>query len=382
MFFNYACIILSKKLLMRGGLFYIMEAKNKRLFLVDDNAVNLSVGKSVLQNKYTVVTMSSGEELLLMLDNTSADLILLDIEMPGMNGYEVIEKLKENPSTTDIPVIFLTGKNNPADELKGLSLGAVDYISKPFSPPLLLKRIDLHLLLEEQKKELLNFNENLKEMVLERTKTIDEMQKAILLWAAELIEFRDDATGKHVERVQMYLKALLSEMTKSERYALKIAEWDVDIDLLLQSSALHDIGKIKIKDDILLKPARLTASEYERMKEHTVYGKILIGNLKNRLPDQKFLDYAQIMAFMHHERWDGSGYPRGLKGEEIPLQARLMALADVYDALISKRAYKEPYSHELALSIIERGKGTQFDPELVHLFMSVSDTLKEIGQNR
>ena len=355
-----------------------MENRSCCIFLVDDNPVYLNSGKNVLQDKYTVVTIPSGEKLLLALEKTVPDLILLDVEMPGMSGYDAIKELKANPQTAGIPVIFLTGKGEPEDEFLGLSLGAVDYIAKPFAPPLLLKRIELHLLLQSQKNELLKFNENLVAMVNERTNDIARLQNAIIVWAAEMVEFRDEETGQHVERVQKYLEILLSEMRKRELYADEAAAWDVDA--FLKSASLHDVGKIKIRDGILLKKGRLNDEEFDDMKHHALYGKMLIESLQNKVPNQTFLDYAKTLAYSHHERWDGKGYPQHLKGGEIPLQARMMALADVYDALVSERPYKKAFSHEQAMRIIQDGRGLQFDPELTDIFTSLSVIIKEASE--
>jgi putative two-component system response regulator len=297
--------------------------------------------------------------------------------MPEMNGYDTIKQIKTNFETAEIPVIFLTGKDEEDDELLGLSLGAVDYITKPFSQPLLFKRIELHLDLQAKKNELREFNENLAVKVKERTNDITVLQNAIISWAAEVVEFRDEETGQHVERVQKYLEILLDTMGKSELYAAELATWDMEA--LLNSAALHDVGKIKIRDDILLKQARLTNEEFDIMKRHTLYGKMLLESLQDKVPNQTFLDYAKMLAYLHHERWDGTGYPEKLKGPEIPLQARLMALADVYDALISERPYKKALLHEEAMIIILAGRGTQFDPDLTDIFMNMSDRIKEVS---
>ena len=355
-----------------------MEEHKHCIFIVDDNIVNLNAGKKALQDKYTVITIPSGEKLLLSLKKIKPDLILLDIEMPNLNGYDTLKQLKANPETSDIPVIFLTGKNNPEDEILGLSLGAVDYIIKPFSQPILLKRIELHLLLQAQKNELRKLNNNLLDMVEERTNDISSLQNAVIVWAAEIIEFRDEETGQHVERVQNCLRLLLAAMEKSELYAAEVATWDANA--FLTSTLLHDVGKIKINDDILLKKARLTDDEIEIMKLHSVYGKALLESLQDKVPDQTFLEYAKVLAYSHHEKWDGTGYPDRLKGEEIPLQARMMALADVYDALISERPYKKAFSHEKAMQIISDGRDTQFDPNLLDIFVSISDKIKAANE--
>ena len=354
-----------------------MEDNKKCIFLVDDNPIYLNTGKALLKDRFTVVTIPSGDQLLDVLKKMRPDLILLDVEMQGMNGYDTIKEIKARPESSDIPVIFLTGKSEPESELLGLSLGAVDYISKPFSPPLLLMRIELHLLLQAQKNELKMFNDNLSEMVKHRMRDINQLQEAIILWAAEMVEFRDEETGQHVERVQQYLKLLLGAMEKTNSFREGSASWDIDA--FLKSAALHDVGKIKIKDDILLKAGRLTEEEFSIMKSHTLYGKVLLESLQDKVPNEKFLDYAKTLAYMHHEKWDGTGYPEGLKGTEIPIQARMMALADVYDALVSDRPYKKAMSHEEAMQIISGSRGKQFDPDLADLFVDLSHKIKEIS---
>jgi putative two-component system response regulator len=205
------------------------------------------------------------------------------------------------------------------------------------------------------------------------------MQNAVIVWAAEILEFRDEETGQHVERVQRYLKALLNEIKAPGRYADEIAAWDVAA--FLKSALLHDVGKIKIRDDILLKQAQLTDEEFAGMKKHTLYGKMILESLQNKVPDQTFLEYAKTLAHWHHERWDGCGYPDRLKGENIPLQARMMAIADVYDALISERPYKKSFSHDEAMQIIAEGRGTQFDPHLSDLFAGISEQIREISED-
>ena len=360
---------------IEGG---IMSNQKPCVFLVDDNIVNLNTGKIALREKYTVITMPSGDKLFASLNKLKPDLILLDIDMPGMSGYDVIKQLKCNPDTADIPVIFLTGKLKAADELLGLSLGAVDYITKPFSQSLLMKRVEIQLLLQEQKNELREYNDNLIHMVDERTEEVASLQDAVIIWVAEIIEFRDSETGQHVERVQKYLKVLINAMIENEAYRNEVSSWDIEA--FLKSALLHDVGKIKIRDNILLKNGSLTEEEFTKMKMHSSYGKSLIESLEEKVPNQTFLKYAKILAYRHHEKWDGTGYPDRLRGEEIPLQARMMAIADVYDALISERPYKEAYSHEEALRIIAEGRGTQFDPHLTDLFVSLSDEIKAVSE--
>jgi putative two-component system response regulator len=362
-----------------------MVTDRKTIMIVDDNIANLRIAKNSLYNTYDVFTVPSAAKMFDLLERNKPDLILLDIDMPGMNGYEAIKILKNRPDTSDILIIFLTGKSDSESELEGLSLGAVDYISKPFMPPLLQKRIELHLTVEEQKRtleaqtqkleaqraELKNFNDNLMAMVEEKTKKVLELQSAILKTVADLVESRDDITGGHVERTQHGLKTLLDGLEELGLYKEQTRDWDIG--LLLQSSQLHDVGKIAISDSILNKPGRLTPEEFEEIKKHTTLGVQIIEKIESNTSESEFLKYAKIFAGTHQEKWDGSGYPMGLAGEDIPLQGRLMAIADVYDALVSDRPYKNAFSHEEAVQIIIEGRGTHFDPVLVDVFERVAD---------
>jgi len=355
-----------------------MDNLRKTIILVDDNISNLTIGKNVLRDKYNVFTVSSGEKLFKMLEKITPNFIMLDIEMPEMDGYTVIRQLKKNPQTASIPVIFLTARNDSNSELEGLSLGAVDYISKPFSPPLLLKRIELHSLIESQKRELQDYNDNLQEMVEKKTEDVFALQDAVLQAMAELVEYRDDNTGGHIERTRYYLHVLVNAMLERNLHPEQVSVWIKD-KFFFTSVQLHDVGKISISDNILKKPGPLTPEEFEEMKSHTTFGAEIIENIKHRVKEESFLDYAKIFALTHHEKWNGTGYPAGLSGEDIPLQGRLMAIADVYDALISERPYKTSMSHERAVSIIRDGSGTHFDPQLVEVFLSVADRFEQIA---
>jgi len=361
-----------------------MDAKRKTIFLVDDDITNLTIGKKALADYYKVFTLNSGAVMLEMLENIQPDLILLDVNMPEMNGHEVIKKLKAKEITANIPVIFLTALSNEEMELKGLSLGAVDYITKPFSTPRLLKRLEIHLLFEaqkrelvKQKQELLFFNNNLTHMVKEKTKTVVELKNAILSTMAELVEYRDEITGGHIIRTQRYIKALMNAMRANKIYADEIS--GLDEELVLQSCQLHDVGKIAIRDSILNKTSKLTIEEFEAMKTHTTFGEKVILRLKEQTMDSDFLEYARIFAVSHHERWDGSGYPKKLKGEDIPLLGRMMAIADVYDALVEPRPYKDSFQHEEAVRILLEGKGSHFDPILIDLLEGISHEFKRIA---
>ncbi|MCL2743912.1 MAG: response regulator [Planctomycetaceae bacterium] len=352
-----------------------MRTERKTIFIVDDDLTNLTVGNEILSPYYNVFTLFSGQLLLKLLKRHIPDMILLDVNMPEMNGYEVIQHIKEKNETRDIPIIFLTAQNDTESELEGLSLGAVDYIIKPFSPPLLLKRIELHLLVESQKQELIEFNNNLLEKVFDKTNTVLELQDVILKTMVELIDRRDNTTGGHIERTQMYMKIVLDEIVKQGLYKKESSTWNVN--LVVRSTQLHDVGKIAIQDSILQKPGKLTEEEFAKIKAHTTYGEEIISEIQKNTTEQKFLEYARIFAGTHHEKWDGSGYPRGLKGEQIPVLGRAMAIVDVYDALVSERPYKKCLTHEEAVAVISEDRCSHFDPVIADLFLRISDDFKK-----
>jgi putative two-component system response regulator len=355
--------------------------KRRKIILVDDNMANLTLGKNMLKPFYEVYPVPSAEKLFDLLAHIEADLILLDVMMPEMDGFEAIRRLKSSEQWRDIPVIFLTSQSDEGSELEGFDLGAIDYVYKPFSAPLLLKRIENHLLIEAQKSELKDWNDNLQKKVREKTSQIVGLENSVLNTVAELVEFRDDITGRHIYRTQKYLELLVNRMLEEGTYADQIADWDLDY--LLPSAQLHDVGKIAISDTILNKPGRLTEEEFEIMKTHPATGVEIIERIAKNTEESDFLKHATTIAGTHQEKWDGSGYPAGLQGTDIPLEGRLMAIADVYDALISARPYKEAMSHEKAKSIIMENSGSHFDPKLVEVFAHIADKFAEIAaQNR
>jgi len=356
------------------------EIKKQTLLAVDDTLANIDVVKGVLAQDYLVQAALSGKMALKIIEKKKPDLILLDIMMPEMDGYEVCRILKSQQSTKDIPIIFLTAKAQTDDETKGLSLGAVDYITKPISPPILKERVKNHLILQSSKELLARQNEVLEERIIERTSQLSELQDVAMVAMGALAESRDPETGNHIRRTQRYVKVLAIEVAKHDKYKEFLTP-EV-ITSLYKSAPLHDIGKVGIQDSILLKPGKLTDEEFEEMKRHTTYGRDALAAAEQSIDSaDNFLVFAKEIAYSHQEKWDGSGYPEGLAGEDIPLSARLMAVADVYDALISKRVYKPAFSHEKAITIISEGRGTHFEPLLVDCFLAVANDFKQVAED-
>ncbi len=357
------------------------EARRPVVLVVDDTPDNLMLMAGLLKESYRVKVASGGEKALRIAQTVPApDLILLDIMMPDMDGYDVCRRLKADAATRDIPVVFLTALSEQADEQAGLELGAVDYITKPISAPILLARVRNHIRLKEAADYIRDKNLFLEAEVERRTAHMRAIQDVTIMALASLAETRDNETGSHILRTQHYVRALAEELRHHPRFAAFLT--DGVIDLLYKSAPLHDIGKVGIPDAILLKPGKLTAEEWEIMKTHATLGSDSLARAEDRLEGDtpSFLRFAREIADAHHEKWDGSGYPRGLKGEDIPVSARLMALADVYDALISRRVYKEPMSHEQAVAIILDGRGRHFDPDVADAFLRLAGRFREIAE--
>jgi putative two-component system response regulator len=321
----------------------------------------------------------SGERALRLLSSGEPPaLILLDVMMPGLDGYEVCRRLKADPATEPIPVIFLTARADAEDETLGFSLGAADYITKPINPMIVKARIHAQLMAKSMTDFLRGKSDVLQAEVARRTAEIQDLQDALVLSMASLAETRDNETGNHLRRTQHYVKRLAEQLRRQPKFAAELD--DRCIDLLFKSAPLHDIGKVGIPDHILLKPGPLDAQEFDIMKTHTTLGREAIESAEQSIGRQvPFLRFAKEIALSHQEKWDGSGYPEGLKGEAIPLSARLMALADVYDALISRRVYKPAFSHEASVQIILKGRGSHFDPEVVTAFDAVQDDFRRIA---
>ncbi|WP_291517534.1 two-component system response regulator [Acidovorax sp.] len=350
------------------------------ILVVDDTPDNLTLMGTLLKEHYVVKVANSGEKALRIAQSApQPDLILLDIVMPGLDGHEVCRQLKDNAATRNIPVIFLTSRSDTDDERAGLALGAVDYITKPISPPILLARVNTHLALKATADFLRDKSAYLEREVAMRTLEVQAIQDVTIMAMTSLAETRVNETGNHIRRTQLYVKALAERLRHHPRFEHILN--DRMIDLLYKSAPLHDIGKIGIPDSILLKPGKLTVEEFEVMKTHTTLGRDAIEDAERRLGMRvAFLSVSKEIAYSHQEMWDGTGYPLALAGDAIPVSARLMAVADVYDALISKRVYKPAFSHDQACNTIIRGKGTHFDPDMVDAFVDLAEDFRKIAE--
>ena len=346
--------------------------EKQRILLVDDAAENLRRLAECLCDNYTIMFARNGQDALRIANvDPMPDIILLDVVMPGMDGYEVCRRLRDQEQRTrDIPVIFVTAQEEERNEELALTLGVVDYIRKPFIDSIVLNRVSNQLYVKA-------LRDKLDVKVKERTAELEKTQKATIHAMANLAEWRDPETGAHIKRTQGYVEALARALAAKPQFSDQLKE--AAISELKESAPLHDVGKVAIPDAILQKPGKLTDEEFAEMKTHTTQGHRLLKTAEEDLGELSFLRTADAIAHSHHERWDGKGYPQGLKGEEIPLSARIMSVADVYDALRSKRVYKPAMPHEKAASIILEGRGTQFDPDVVDVFMSIQDEIQDIA---
>jgi putative two-component system response regulator len=345
--------------------------KQQKVLIVDDTPENIYILMGILKDQYDVSVAINGEKALkIAAMEPSIDLILLDIMMPEMDGYEVYAKLKANRKTKNIPVIFVTALTADENQAKGLELGAVDYITKPFNPALVRARVKNHL-------ELKNYRDKLEEMVQEKTSELMITRDVAIETLGSLAEYRHFETGGHIKRTMNYVRLLAEKLQDHPNFKDFLS--DESIEHLWRSAPLHDIGKVGVPDSILLKPGKLTPEEYTEMQKHAVYGRDALTGSASKLGPNSFLKIAQEMAYTHHERWDGSGYPQGLRGAEIPVSGRMMAVADVYDALITQRVYKPAFSHRQAVDIIRNDSGTAFDPEIVKVFLQFEDNFRRIA---
>ena len=365
------------------------------LVIADDQPDNLLILEDLLGAHYTVHAFGSGQAVLdHIAGGGGADLVLLDVMMPGLDGFEVCRRLKASPATFHIPVIFLTSLDNTTDEAYGLSLGAEDFIPKPPSAPVVLARVSTHLRLSQTTELLRQHNEDLEVLVADRTRELRRQTEELLRHKQQVIaaqdatitafcalaEARDTETGNHIRRTQLYVGVLAEELRSHPRFQDAID--DETLHLLFKSAPLHDIGKVAIPDAILLKPGRLTPQEWDVMRRHCEYGRDAIAVAAGEFTDASgsFLRFAMDIAYSHHERWDGTGYPEGLEGDAIPVAARVMALADTYDALISKRTYKEPIPHDEAIAIMAAERARQFDPDMVDALLRIGERFRDIAE--
>ncbi len=338
--------------------------------VVDDTPENLTILRIMLQSKgYRVLAFTSGQEALNAMAMSSPDLIMLDVMMPEMSGFEVCERLKADEALKDIPVLFISALAEVTDKVKAFAVGAVDYVTKPFSFEEVNARVDTHLRLRKLKLEIEKHNLYLKELVNTQVREISDSQLATIKAISQLAEFRDNETGNHIERTGMLCRIIAEQLRCNPHYEKIIS--DDYLENIFHAAPLHDIGKVGIADSILLKPGKLTSEEFEIMKTHSVIGANTLQTVHSKYPKNAFVNMGIAIARAHHEKWDGSGYPDGLAGEDIPLAGRIMALADVYDALRSKRPYKDPFTHEKSCEIIMQGKGKHFDPAVVQAFQEV-----------
>jgi len=358
----------------------ISETEIPTVLIVDDTPANLSLLAGLLKEQYRIKVANSGAKALELAMAAPPDLVLLDIMMPEMDGYEVCRRLQSMESTRRVPVIFLTAKNSVEDEELGFSVGAVDFIHKPISPPIVAARVRTHLGLKAWQDYLQDRNAGLEKEVRNRLSEINQLQDASIYVMVSLAEFRDECTGNHIRRTQEYVRLLAKRLAELPKYALTLT--NSKIDLLTKSAPLHDIGKITIPDHILLKPGKHTDEEFLTMRTHAERGYELLklaGDFMGARGD--FLGFAMEIARYHHERWDGAGYPHNLAGNAIPLSARLMAVADVYDALRSRRPYKNAMSHAEAVVIIQAGRGGHFDPDVVDAFLALNDQFVAVADS-
>jgi len=319
------------------------------ILVVDNAPENIEVLTEVLNPHYRTKIALNGERALkIATGEHKPDLILLDVVMPGISGYDVCEQLKRNPDTHGIPIIFVTSMNEIEDERRGLELGAVDYITKPISPPIVLARVRTHLALYDQTREL-------ERMVSLRTAELETTRRQIIHRLGRAAEFKDNETGNHVIRMSHYARLTAEALGLGPN----------TVDLVFHAAPMHDLGKIGIPDNILLKPGKLDEREWAIMRQHPAMGAEILGQHKNPL-----LQAARDVALTHHEKWDGTGYPQGLRGEDIPLLGRIVAIADVFDALTSARPYKPAWTVEDAVRWIADGAGRHFDPGLITPFQS------------
>ena len=346
--------------------------KRNKILIVDDVEVNREILIDILANDYDLLQGENGLDAIEIAMSQSDEIavILLDIMMPEMNGFEALEILKANEETKDIAVLMITAANSSQNEILGLTIGASDFISKPFNHDVVKARISSQIKLRD-------FRLSMNRLVTEKIAQMEHMQEVIIDLLANIVECRDVDSGYHIKRTRHIVRHLVDKLMQTGKLDKSVTPTDVSF--IISAVALHDIGKISIPDDILLKPGRLTADEFEIMKSHTWLGAEIAKQLTG-LQNPKYIQHIQDICLYHHEKWDGTGYPMNLTRESIPYSARLMAISDVYDALVTKRVYKEAFSHEKTIEIIQEGSGTHFDPTLVEVFLQFNEEFKQLSE--
>ena len=343
-----------------------MDNRKWKVLIVDDEPTNLELLGEILRDRYQLSFATNGQKAIDVVQKIRPDIVLLDVMMPGISGYETCKRLKSSSETAKIPVIFVTSLGEVEDERHGFDVGGVDYIIKPVSAPIVNARVRTHLALFDQ-------NRVLEEMVQQRTKELRQALEKLESYSLDSIfrlcrasEYKDEDTGAHIQRMSHYSAAVARQMGLDEN----VTKW------ILYSAPMHDVGKIGIPDRILLKPGKLSSDEWEIMRKHTIYGGRILENA-----NAGYLRLGEVIALTHHEKWDGSGYPRGLKGKEIPKVGQIVAIADVFDALTSKRPYKEPFSLDKSFGIIRSGREKHFAPDVVDAFFDIENEILEIKEN-
>ncbi len=354
------------------------------VLVVDDNEMNRDLLLRRLERSgFSLCSATNGEEALAVLGKVHVDLVLLDIMMPVMDGYEVLAQMQRNPGMSKVPVIMITALDDVESAVRCIDMGAADYVTKPFNPTLLKARVNaclehkrVHDLEDRYREQIERNNESLEEQVQLQVRELSEAQLSTIFAMSKLAESRDPETGEHLERMREYCKVLSEQMSRMPKYRSIIDR--AFVDNIYAASPLHDIGKVGVDDDILLKPGKLTDSEWVLMKRHPEIGAETLREVDRTHPGNNFIRTGIEIAEGHHEKWDGSGYPHGLSGENIPLVARILALGDVYDALTSKRCYKEAFSHSKSRNIVAEGSGSHFDPDVALAFFEREEEFRHI----
>jgi len=333
------------------------------IFVVDDCDVDLDMVKQALEASYRVFALTSAAAMFELVDTVTPDLVLLDIRMPEMDGFATLDKLYSDTRTASVPVIFMTSYGDAETEAHAFEAGIVDFINKPFSQAVLLRRVEAHLRIDD--------------LIKRRTSRLLRLKNGIVSVLADIVECRDETTGGHIDRTSRCIRVLIEALKANGVYADEMADWDIDT--MVASARLHDIGKIAVSDVILNKPGKLTPEEFAIVKSHVREGERIIDKIVTKTGDEEFLQYARLFVSYHHERWDGSGYPYGLAGLQIPLVGRIMAIIDVYDALVSTRPYKKPFSPDMAVNTIMQESGKHFDPNIAEVFFLKREEFKAIA---